>query len=277
MKKLFCLLLLLTSCFSNKSSKPVVLVTIAPYAYFVQKIAGDTVSTEIFVPPGANPHTYEATPKQVERFSEAKIWFRYGDSMEGKILSYLQEKNVAVVNLSDGIELLGCDCHHEGKDLHVWLNPLLALEQSKKIKEALTMQFPEHQQLFEQNFAELSTTLKNLDQEISQELQPFQGIYLLLSHPSLGYFCNRCHLHQLSIEFDGKEPRPQQVAKLIEEMKERNVRVIFTEPQFNNKGATLLGDMRHIPLYSIDPYAADYVASMREITKGIVKYYDRTS
>lgn len=286
-KTIIIFFLLLTGCFapSTKSSKPIVLVTIPTYAYFVQQIAGDTVSTEVFVPPGANPHTYEPTPRQVEKFTMAKIWLRFGDPIEEKILPFLKEKNVKIVDLTDGVPLLegsshACEGHthtEEGKDLHVWLNPRLAAIQVKTIADQLKMTWPENRDLYEQKYQLLISKLKDLDQEIEKQLEPFKGSYLLVSHPALGYYCARYGLNQLSIECEGKDPRPQQVATIVSEAKENKVQVIFTEPQYNNKGAILIAEKLNLPIYQIDPYASDYLNSMREITRAIVKFYAHPS
>jgi len=280
-KALFLFLILLGSCFapSSNSSKPIVLVTIPPYAYFVEQIAGDAVSIEIFVPPGANPHTYEPAPKQVEKFSKAKIWFRFGDPIEQKILPFLRERKVKDIDLSKGIHLLTatehtCSDHvHEGKDLHVWLDPHLAIKQAKKIHEELSEAWPEHQKLFEQNYLHLEQRLETLDQEIKTELKPFEGVTLLLSHPALGYYCKRYGLYQLSVECEGKDPLPKQVAHVVQEAIDKEVKVIFIEPQYNNKGATLIAEKLQLPIYQIDPYALDYFQMMQDISKSIVIYY----
>jgi zinc transport system substrate-binding protein len=280
-KPLLLFLIFLGSCFapSSKSSKPVVLVTIPPYGYFVEQIAGDILSIEIFVPPGANPHTYEPTPKQVEKFTQAKIWFRYGDPIEQKILPFLRERDVKDVDLSRGLPLItttehACGNHaHESKDLHVWLDPHLALEQAKKISEELSQSWPEHRKLFEKNYLQLAQRLEVLDEKIKAELQPFEGITLLLSHPALGYYCERYGIHQLSIECEGKDPLPKQVAQVVKEAQEKAVKVIFIEPQYNNKGASLIAEKLQLPIYQIDPYALAYFHTMQDISKSIVKYY----
>ncbi|HEX2579332.1 MAG TPA: zinc ABC transporter substrate-binding protein [Rhabdochlamydiaceae bacterium] len=270
----------LAGCFSpaNKSSKPIVLVTIPPYAYFVEQIAGNTVATEIFVPAGANPHTYEPTPKQVEKFAQTKLWFRLGDPIEKKILPFMRERQIKDINLSKGLLLLTgshkCGDHaHEAKDLHVWLDPRLALKQAKKICEELSQALPEHKKMFEQNTLRLIERLVRLDQEILAELGPFEGSSLMVSHPALGYYCKRYGFQQLSIECEGKDPLPKQVAHVVEEAQEKDIKVIFIEPQYNNKGALLIAEKLDLPTYQIDPYALDYFNMMNDLSKSIVNYY----
>ena len=281
MKK-YCLIFLLViigcTAPSKKNSKPIILVTIPPYAYFVKAIAGDVVTTEIFVPPGANPHTYEPTPKQVEQFANAQAWFRFGDPIEEKILPFLREKKVLDINLTAGMKLLGSDCHadhqHDGDDRHVWLDPLLVITQIGMVTDELIKLFPEKQDLFSQNSEQLIEQLQQLNAEIVEALTPYQGSYLLLSHPALGYYCAQYGLHQLSVECDGKEPRPQQIAEIVQEASDHGVRMVLTEPQYNNKGATLIAQKLESPVYQIDPYAEEYFDMMRQITKLITQNYD---
>ncbi len=278
-KTLLLFLILLAGCFApaSKSSKPVVLVTIPPYAYFVERIAGDTVSIEIFVPSGISPHDYEPTPNKSKicwRKSLAALWRAW----RAESLALPTKNHVKDVNLSerlDGLSLSDHTCahHQEGKDLHFWLDPVIALQQCKKIHEQLILMWPEHQTQFEENFNRLSMDSESLDEKIRTELTPLQESYLLLSHPALGYYCKRYGLHQLSVECEGKEPLPQQVAKVVKEAQENHVKVIFTEPQYNNKGAVLIAAKLQLPIYEINPYADDYFKMMNEITDTIVKYY----
>jgi zinc transport system substrate-binding protein len=284
-KYLVLLFILLAGCFgpSKKSLKPIVLTTIAPYAYFTEQIAGDAVTTEVLVPANANPHMYEPSPKQVEKAAAAKIWIRIGDPNEQKILPFLKEKNIQDINLSEGHTWLAltdhtCGWHlSEGKDLHLWLDPRIAAKQAEKIYQSLAQTWPEHQKEFEKNYQDLAKRLDALDQKIAADLKPLKHSTLLLSHPALGYYCARYGLHQMAVECDGKDPLPKQAAHLVKEAKAHHVKVVFTEPQYNNKGAELIAEKLHLPICQINPYDADYFKSMNQITDAIVKYYGHQS
>src|SRR5690348_8017108 len=91
-----------SGCFSGatKPSKPIILVTIPPYANFVEALIADHASVEIFVPPGVSPHTYEPTPEQMKHFIQAKVWFRTGDLIEQKMVEFLKQYSIEIINLS---------------------------------------------------------------------------------------------------------------------------------------------------------------------------------
>ena len=101
-------------------TRPTVLVSVPPYVYFVQRIAGDTVDIETLVPAGANPHIYEATPKEVQRHQNASLWIYLGESFDRKALQFFKDaKNpIQIVDIAKGTDLLPvCEeehahCHH---------------------------------------------------------------------------------------------------------------------------------------------------------------------
>ncbi|MGH2611437.1 MAG: metal ABC transporter substrate-binding protein [Rhabdochlamydiaceae bacterium] len=266
-KKIFSIFicLLCFGCFSSKDTKPQILVTIPPYASLVRSLVGDQVDVQIFVPPGVNPHTYEPSPAQIKHFAQAKVWFRIGDPIENKMVHFLEQHHVQIVDLSKNT--------HDEQDLHLWLNPSIVIEQVEEMMPILIEQFPEIASILKNNCAKLKTELKQLDSEISSKLTSFQGRYLLVSHPALGYYCQRYGLHQLSVEVEGKDPLPQDIAHLMSELKIHPVPVVLIEPQYNKKGAVLIADKLHIPSEEINPYAEDYFGMLNYLTEIIIKHY----
>jgi zinc transport system substrate-binding protein len=283
MKKIFSIFLCLLcfGCASTESSKPKILVTIPPYAGFVKSLTEGQVDVEIFVPPGSNPHAYEPTPEQVKRFTQAKIWFRIGDPIETKMVAFLQPYNVDIVNISSDWATLD-EPHtyahqHEDKDLHVWMDPVILSGQVEEITLHLSNQFPEMASMIRDNCDKIKSQLDQLNSLTTDKLAPFQGRYLLVSHPALGYYCARYRLNQLSVEVEGKDPRPQDIAALMNTLKTHPVPVVLIEPQYNKKGAILIADKLHVPYEEINPYARDYFGMFNQLTNTIVKFYDHSN
>lgn len=285
----FCFaLMFLFSCTSHVQSreKKSVMVSIPPYASFIEKISHNTLDIGILVPSGMNLHTFEPTPKQIEQFKDAKIWFTIGETFEKKIIAALKEKNpkLLIVDLRKNIPLLFSDVkalppcdhgkanhHHEGADLHIWMNPNLALRQCKLITATLQKTFPENRETYQENYDGLSRELQNLNRSITQKLSPYKGSAILVSHPAFGYFCDQYGLVQLSVECEGKEPRPRDVGRILEKAKEYDVRSAFVQPGFPNRGLKLIAKKLQLPIYEINPYARDYFTNMQYITDLITK------
>ena len=45
---------------------PLVIVSIPPYEYIIEKIVGETIEVKTLIPSGANVHSYEPTPAAVK-------------------------------------------------------------------------------------------------------------------------------------------------------------------------------------------------------------------
>ncbi len=276
-------LCLLAGCGKTpEPSTPTVLVSIEPYAYFVERIAGDTVQIRTVVPPGANPHIFEPTPRAVEQARHAQLWVRIGEFFEAKIATVLEEQNPSLVSIDmcAGIELLatgteGCGGHghlhsgEESKDRHVWLSPKLAQKQAEEITDALVQLYPDNRALYLTRLSAFVEDLKKLDLDIARMLAPYRGQTILISHPALGYFCQDYHLIQLSVECEGKDPLPQHIAEILEHTRRHPIRSVLIEAQYNNKGAERIAEQLHLPVHLIDPYARDYLKNLSSIASWI--------
>jgi zinc transport system substrate-binding protein len=189
-----------------EARKPLLLVSLAPYQTLVQTIAGNEFEVQTIVPNGADPHHYEPTAQQLIQASQGKIWFRIGESFEAKLLPLL--KNARLVDLRDTLPLIEGQCKHH-QDRHLWLSPKLLAIQAEHVTAALSATFPERQEKFEERLAILIRDLKTLDLEIESQLSSAKVRTFLVSHPAFAYFCRDYDCSQLSIEHEGKEPRPK--------------------------------------------------------------------
>lgn len=257
---------------------PIVLVTVAPYKFFVEKIAGNTVTVQLMVPAGASAHTYEPTPKQMWTASKAIIWFRTGETFETKAVSALTSHNpkLVVVDLGQGVELIHDHdhdhgsghhhgCSHGCEDLHFWLSPDVGQIQAKTIADALIQALPEHKQMFEANLRSFREELHQLDLKITEILRPLKNRVIVVSHPAYGYFCRDYQLKQYSVEMEGKDPTPKQMTKLLNLLRELHVNTIFVQPQYNHKAANLVAEEVNAKIVELDPYSEHYETTLLEI------------
>lgn len=255
-----------------------VVASVAPYKFFVEAIADNTIKIGLLVPTGASFHTYEPTPKQVLLASNADLWFRIGESFENRALQALKGHNsrMRVVDLRQGVDLITVDprghrgcCHAGGADLHIWLSPRQAKIQVKAIAQALIEMYPEHQKEYQQRLDHLLIDLDALDQEISHILAPLQNRTLMVSHAAYAYFSRDYNLKQLPIEIEGKDPSPRQLNTILNEARQAKVKTIFTQKQYSSKGAQLIAKELGGHVVELDPYSEDYFDSMRNIARHI--------
>lgn len=108
---------LLAACASEEGddSRVTVVTTLPVFEDFVRQIGGDRVHVSSLLPAGADPHTYEPTPREVARLSSADIVFSNGLDLEGGSTVDLIDPNLAGgashVRLAEEAEAAGAFVH----------------------------------------------------------------------------------------------------------------------------------------------------------------------
>ncbi|MBE3021701.1 MULTISPECIES: metal ABC transporter solute-binding protein, Zn/Mn family [Campylobacter] len=284
MKKIFTFLMLSAIALF---AKPIVTASILPTKYFIEQIAQDTVTVNVMVSKGADPHTYEPKPKQMQELEKSEIYFAVGTEFEEVWLKRFTKtfKNLKIAHTDEGIKKISmvnehehhhehgphCDHDHGGLDPHIWLDPVLVKAQANNIAKVLLETFPQNKELYEQNLAKFQAKLDALDKKISDLLKDTKNRKFIVYHPSWGYFAHRYDLEQIAIEIEGKEPKPAQIAELIEEAKEHNVKVIFVAPQFSQKAAKLIASQINANVVSIDQLPLEWEEEMKKTAEILAK------
>jgi zinc transport system substrate-binding protein len=254
-----------------------VLVSVAPHKFFVEKIAGSTIRIGLMVPAGASAHTYEPTPKQMLEAAKADLWFYVGEGFEPKVRDALKSYHPSMqfIDLRQGLDLIsyehghkGCSHQHEGcYDLHYWLSPIQAKIQAQTIAQALMKLYPENAQLYKENLSSFQEELDHLNKEIRSIMRRPHNPMIMVSHPAYAYFCRDYGCQQLSIEFEGKDPTPQQLTRVMNAARSNHIKTIFVQLQYSSKGARLIADQIGAEVVNLDPYSEHYFESIRTIAK----------
>jgi zinc transport system substrate-binding protein len=255
-----------------------VFVSIAPQKYFVQKIGGDRVDISVLVEPGGNPHTYEPKPGQMAALSKARVFFAIGVTFEEGWLDRIAALNKAmrIVHTEAGIErrrMIGHghteeDADHDpaSGDPHVWLSPPLVMLQARNILQALAETDPAGRDHYERNYKAFIEEIVDLDAELRAIFAEGGGSRtFMVFHPSWGYFAEAYGLKQVAVETEGKEPKPRELKDLVEFARERDIRVIFVQPQFSRKGAEVIAREIGAQVAVADPLAGDWAQGLRAV------------
>ena len=265
-----------TSCGTGKvdSGKMVVAVTILPQAGFVENIGGDKVEVVVMVPPGASPHTYEVTPDQMTKLSNAKMYAKVGSPVEFE-LAWMDKliavnKSMLVVDCSRGIEFMtSADPDESGQDPHIWLSVKNARVMVQNICDGLVQVDAANKSYYEENCADYLEKLTELDSELAEDLSGVKNRSFIVFHPAFGYFARDYNLKQIAVEQGGKEPDADYIVRLIEEAKEQGIRVIFVSPQYSTKSAESIAREIGGQVVIIDSLAKDFIGNMRAIESGM--------
>jgi len=259
-------------CCQAQEAKGQVLVSLVPYQFLVEQIAGQTVEVGLVVPQGADPHFYEPTPQQMTRLFRADVWFYIGERLERRILSVMQKVRPELerVDLREGLPLIADSAYDNGVDPHIWLSAPLLQRQIFKITRVLSRIYPQHRTVYEEKARVLVGKLIHLDQQIIEMLKPWSGSIVMVSHPALTYFCRDYGLHQIGIEHEGKPPTPRRLTKLLEMARRKKISTLFVHARCSQKGVGLLAKLLGARLVFLDPLAKDCIRNLWVIAESIV-------
>jgi zinc transport system substrate-binding protein len=250
----------------SSSKKESVGVGIAPLAYLVKGITGD--QPVIALPAGKGEETYDPSPKQIALLSGVQIYFYLGLPFEDRLRNRIitRNKNISSVDLRSGLSLLsnpGCDhCADHGADPHVWMSVRNMGLMAKEMGETFEKLYP--QKTWAPRISAMVAELKALDERTTRTLKPYAGRAFLTAHPSFGYFAHDYGLEQISIEQPGKTVFPDKLGAIC---REKNIRVVFVEPQFDQKTARMIAESIGGEVIIIDPMDEDYPAMIDYFTK----------
>lgn len=264
-----------------------IFVSILPQKYFIQQICKDSVNIEVMVAPGASPHTYEPKPSQMKKLAASRAYFAIGMPFEVTWLDKFIGVNpkLKIVTTDAGIEKIAMVDHHDekdhqetsghpgegtqhdGLDPHIWLSPVLVKKQAEMMKDALVELFPEKATFFRDNLTAFTKEIDTLDTDLRALLKGKEGLRFMVFHPSWGYFAKDYGLEQVAVEIEGKEPKPNQMRKLIEQARTQDIHVIFAQPQFSTKSAKLLAGEISGEVVLIDPLAENWLSNMRQVAE----------
>lgn len=281
---LFLLLIFSLSCNSVYENKPTITVSIEPQRYFVEQIAGDKFKVNTVVPAGTSPETYDPTPSQMIELGKSAVYFKVGYlGFENAWGKNLEENNVDVdiVNCSNNIQLIEGDDHtieigepleheghhHHGVDPHIWSSPKSALIMAENMLNAMVMVDVENQTEYRENFKRLEEKIKETDKKIGELLERTPVKSFIIYHPALGYLARDYGLTQYSIEFEGKNPSPQQLKQMIDFAREQGIRTIFVQKGFDMKNAESLAKEVGASIHSINPLSYNWDEEMIKIAE----------
>ena len=252
----------------DQGEKIEVVVTIPPLADFVESVGKEKVEVTVMVPPGASPHTYEPTPSQLKKVSQARMYFKVGSGVEFE-LTWMEKligvnKDMMVVNSSEGIEVMG-------NDPHIWLSPANARMMVENICDGLIEVDRENEEYYVENKNQYLEELTQLDEFIRERLKGIRGKKFMVYHPSWGYLAREYGLEQIPIEHAGKEPTAKEIKDAVEMAQKDDIKVVLVSPQSSTKSAEVIAKEIGGGIMFIDPLARNYIPNMSTVIEQLTQ------
>ncbi len=256
--------------------KIIAFVSILPQQYFVQQIGNAHVDVHVMVGPGQSPATYEPTPQQMAKLANADIYFKIGVPFESAWFDKLKTNNkkLVVVECCESLATINNHDHahkqHTFYDPHVWTAPKNVIKIAKLIGSAMIALDKPNRDSYKAATKFFIKKLQKLDEIIREKTNNLKKRDLMVSHPSWGYFAAEYGFTQISIEQQGREIQARSMVQLIKQVREKNIKSIFVQPQFNDKAARVIADEINANIFILDPLAYNYFDNMYAVLENIL-------
>lgn len=274
-----------------------VVATLSFLADIAQNVAGERLQVSALLPAGVDPHSYEPTPADVAKVADCEVLIINGAGLEAfleKLLRSMGGERL-VIEASAGLvsrtaqEGEAAEQEHEEpaeheheSDPHFWLDPNLVIRYVENIRDGLSQADPAGSAIYAANAAAYTARLKELDAWIQEQVAqiPPPRRLLVTNHESLGYFADRYGFRIVGTIIPsvstGASPSAQQLARLVDAIKESGAPAIFLEtgsnPQLARQLAQETGVKVVTDLYTHSPgVEGGYIEMMQHNVRLIVE------
>ncbi len=244
------LLLAAAACSSGglegSEDRPNVVTTVSPITNIVQNVGGDRLDLTGIVPEGTNSHTFEPAPSDARAMAEADVVFLNGLHLEEPT------RELAEANVPDGVpvvELGGLTISPQeyifdfsfpreagDPNPHLWTNPLYAGRYAEIVADTLSEIDPGNARYYSSNYEAFAARIDELDElarRVTDSVPP-KNRKLLTYHDSFPYFAREYGWEVIGAiqPSDFAEPTAQEVARLIDQVRQEGVPAIFGSEVF---------------------------------------------
>ena len=271
-----------------------VVTTIKPLHSLISNVMDGVGEPSLIIEGSTSPHSFVLKPSHAKLIEQADIIFWIGEDIETFMEKPLESiaknaKKVSFMELSS-IEKLkfreenifehedhddhghdekkdhddhgdGHEGHHHGEfDAHIWLDPANAKEMLHEIAHELADLDPANADKYESN---ADNTIKSIDDMISSVGSSInKNAKFIVFHDAYQYFEKRFGVATagaLTLNTDVL-PGAKQISEIQEVIAERDIKCIFSEPQFNPKIIETIAQDTGIKTGVLDPLGSIFDA-----------------
>jgi manganese transport system substrate-binding protein len=220
-----------------------VLTTFTILADMARNVAGDNVIVESITKVGTEIHGYEPTPSDLVKAQNADLLLNNGLNLERWFEKFYGKlKRVPTVTLSNGIQPIAIaeGAYQAKPNPHAWMSPRNALIYVENIRDALVKLDPANALSYETNAQTYRKALQQVDQTLKTQLAalPSHQRFLVSCEGAFSYLARdygfkEIYLWPINAE---QQSTPQQIQRVIDQVKLQNIPAVFCESTVNNEG-----------------------------------------
>ena len=231
---------------SGGDDKLDVATTVAPISSIARNIGGDRIRLRGIVPDATNSHTFEPAPSDGQVLANADLIVVNGLHLEEPTLQLAEASKRPKVE----IKLLGDATVRPGEWLfdfsfpeaagdpnpHLWMNVPYAIRYAELMRSWFSEADAANAGYYAANLAAFERRLEQLDERIRQAVAsvPAENRKLLTYHDSWAYWAREYGFEVIGAvqASDFSDPSPQDVGRLIEQIRDERVPAVFGSEVF---------------------------------------------
>lgn len=227
---------------SNGKDKKKVLTSFTVLADMARNVAGDKLKVESITRVGAEVHGYEPTPSDIKKAQDADLILFNGLDLERWLEPFLANvKDTPSVTLTGGITpiAISAGAYADQPNPHAWMSPKLAQQYVENIRRAFVELDPDNAATYNANAEAYNQQLMAIASRLEDALAPVPEKQRVLvtcegafSYLARDYGLQEVYLWPINAE---QQSTPQQLKRVIEQVKAQRVPTIFCETTVNSQ------------------------------------------
>lgn len=243
----------------KQSEKLTIITTNFPAYDFARAVAGDKAEIKILLKPGAEMHDFEPTPSDIIDIEKSSLFIYTGGESDEWVEDILEDAKIdKTLKMMDAVEIVeeeaveGMEAEEEEEgeepeyDEHVWTSPKNAKKIVNRIKDELIEISAGDKETFEQNAANYSAKLDELDNKFQAIVDSSKRKTIVFGDRfPLRYFADEYGLKYYAA-FPGcaeqTEASSATIAFLVNKVKSEKIPVVFKIEMSSDKVAQTIAD-----------------------------------
>ena len=235
----------------------------------------DGLEVKLLIPANTGcPHDYNITPQDVKRISEADVLVVNGLGMETFLGAPVKKANgkLKVIDSSAGIkDLLQysmveldqdkpenlADDEHKGINPHLFASPRMNGRLALNIGAAFAKIDPANEKLYLKNAEDYAAKMNKLNDEFAAVAKDLKNKKVVMTHGVFDYLTRDMGVEVVAVlreyEEEMQEPSAGRIIEISKTIKAKSAGAIFTEPQYSDKVAKMIGTEAGVPVAKLDP------------------------
>lgn len=228
-----------------KNQKPTIALSTFALYEIAKNISQETLDLVMILPFGVDAHSFEPTPKLMAKIMGSDLVIYSGAGLEPWTSTF--EFKSKVVDISRYVKLLEPkdehDAHshhdhgHDALDPHYWLDIQNMISATKLISIELIKLSPENAEIYKSNSQKYIMKLESIDAKYKKILSSCKKETIIVNHNAFSYLSNNYgfHVEALSGLSPEAQPSAKSMVRLIEHVKEHDVKTVFFESFVSDK------------------------------------------